>query len=102
MGHSAARTLLYPVTWNVCWRDEEREETGIAPICWFPEDMTFSQNSPIVAETHRLTLPRGQWYVRIIGDFFHLLQGRVLYEYPNDNLSLEDVTIEPEWTNCEV
>jgi hypothetical protein len=44
------------------------------------------------------TVKTGNWYVRIVGDFYQMLEGSVLEA--NATGALETVLTEPEWTTC--
>jgi len=102
MGDTHAATLMSTVLWNICWTNKARMESGLQEICWYEEDETLESKAYRVAETRRFTLPSGKWFVRITGDYYHLLHGQLYYEHPQDPTNLKQLSLDSVWQGCAV
>ncbi|KAK3276609.1 TRP-like ion channel Pkd2, variant 2 [Cymbomonas tetramitiformis] len=89
--------LLQSVKWNVCQRNEGQEKYGVADDCWYEADRQFEFFGEVVVE--ELQLPQGEWFVRIHGDYYHFVQGRV-YTY-DTNGRLVALETAPGWLTCQ-
>eukprot|EP00241_Pyramimonas_parkeae_P014571 CAMPEP_0114287608 /NCGR_PEP_ID=MMETSP0059-20121206/6368_1 /TAXON_ID=36894 /ORGANISM="Pyramimonas parkeae, Strain CCMP726" /LENGTH=1091 /DNA_ID=CAMNT_0001408699 /DNA_START=1 /DNA_END=3276 /DNA_ORIENTATION=- len=102
MGDTHTSTLKSTAQWNLCWADQARVEAGIGEVCWYEDDQVLDMKTQRVAETHRFALPIGQWFVRISGDYYHLLEGQVYFEHPDDPSVLKELSLDKPWLSCEV
>lgn len=98
LGSSQGTNLMSSVSWNLCRVDQDRTDAGLPDMCYYPEDESLP--SVVVAQTFKFQLPAGEWYLRIVGDYYRLLKGRVL-DARNDT-KLSDLNLSPEWLSCEV
>ena len=99
LGSDQARNLASSVRWNLCKADSERKDAGLDDLCWYPEDQALPDTN-YLAETTRFYIPRGEWYIRVEGDYYHLMRGRVMDAH--NNTKLNELTVYPAWISCEV
>ena len=97
LGRGNAESLASTVTWNLCLRDENRREAGLEDVCWYEKSLAVDAQ---MVGTFPFTLPAGQWYLSIVGDYYNILTGSV-YDSSNPT-SLRELTVSPEWYSCEV
>uniref|UniRef100_A0A7S3R7G2 Uncharacterized protein n=1 Tax=Dunaliella tertiolecta TaxID=3047 RepID=A0A7S3R7G2_DUNTE len=88
----SARTLMSAARYNLCLKDEARRNRGEADLCWFAEDMTFSDTQP--QNLHRAEVINGEWYVSVKGDFTGRVEGKV-HDISAASRSSSDVTLSP-------
>uniref|UniRef100_A0A7S0R4F4 Uncharacterized protein n=1 Tax=Pyramimonas obovata TaxID=1411642 RepID=A0A7S0R4F4_9CHLO len=89
-------TVMARATWNVCKDTPLRRDAGLDDICIYENDQRFEL--PISTFQQSYELKRDNWYVRVSGDYFGLVGGRVLTVV--DGL-VEDLDVYPTWETCE-
>ena len=97
LGAGSGVNLASTVEWNLCRREEVRVEAGLTDECWY---RTGQKVELQVAQTFHYNLPAGEWYVDIVGDYYHILQGR-LYD-ANNATRIRELSVSPAWDTCEV
>jgi hypothetical protein len=90
-------SLASSVNWNLCLHEGERTSAGLEDECWFASGQTVEKR---VSQTFHFSLPAGEWYVAINGDYYNILRGRLFDA--NNATSVRELTASPTWDTCEV
>eukprot|EP00240_Pyramimonas_obovata_P002992 CAMPEP_0118923366 /NCGR_PEP_ID=MMETSP1169-20130426/1918_1 /TAXON_ID=36882 /ORGANISM="Pyramimonas obovata, Strain CCMP722" /LENGTH=624 /DNA_ID=CAMNT_0006864339 /DNA_START=164 /DNA_END=2034 /DNA_ORIENTATION=+ len=68
--------VMSSATWNLCKAAPLRREAGLEDLCIYEEDQRFELAKSTVQQA--FSLARDEWYVRISGDRFGLVGGKVV------------------------
>ena len=58
--------LFEIATWNLCRRDDERLQTGLDDVCYYADDIPFSNT--VATDSEAAKLAPGDWYFRVSND----------------------------------
>eukprot|EP00240_Pyramimonas_obovata_P003252 CAMPEP_0118939260 /NCGR_PEP_ID=MMETSP1169-20130426/28409_1 /TAXON_ID=36882 /ORGANISM="Pyramimonas obovata, Strain CCMP722" /LENGTH=661 /DNA_ID=CAMNT_0006883479 /DNA_START=117 /DNA_END=2100 /DNA_ORIENTATION=+ len=91
-------TVMSSASWNLCKVTPSRREVGLDDICIYEEDRRFE--SPVSTFQQEYTLLKDDWYVRLTGDHFGCVGGKILDITASG--ALEEMPTEPSWETCDL
>ncbi|KAK3279958.1 hypothetical protein CYMTET_12179 [Cymbomonas tetramitiformis] len=105
----ARDNLRKSASWNVCIDNKERDWNASPELCWYETDEVFENN--VEKRLLTLRLKQGRWKIRVRGDTYQVVRGRVLGHTITSSSSSTGHTIStsssftelptsPTWSTC--
>ncbi|GAX83855.1 hypothetical protein CEUSTIGMA_g11280.t1 [Chlamydomonas eustigma] len=92
------QVLMANAVWNLCLDDPTTRARGEADLCWFPNDVSFTE--VVVNTLDSMSVIDGNWYVIVKGDYAGRVYGNI-YDISNATNPVP-ISTSPAWTACQL